>query len=664
MAYKDIFVVVVLLCTGISMSCAQNNKYALIIGLSNYPAESGWLPINGGNDIEILKGTLQKRGFKKKNIIAIGDANATASGIRRAVGQLERRVKRGSFVVVSYSGHGQQMYDDNQDELDGKDESLAPYDSKPVQGAYQGSAHLRDDDLFQLLQPLRRKLGPEGQLLVLADACHSGTVSRNLADSISNAPVRGTAKVFGAPREGLKPTDIEETFMDIGLDDKGLAPQFTISATRPNELNREYKENGTFYGPLSLAFSKVFVNLSLDATYEELFDLLASRMMQYSSEQHPVLEGDPNIQVGANSLSPPVQHFTIEEVISGKEVRIDGGWLFNLYKGTTLIFYPVGTTPADTAEVEPVAKGRIERAEFGSAEVIITTPPVPEEKLSKAWGYIEQRNYGPLRLDISLNVQNAQLLNDLRDRIESFKALRLTEENADAVVHQEHDQVYVESNGQVCLDLPLIGIQVDSIIDQLFDLARVRFLSRLDLKDAEYDVGIEIIPVDLEFDQEGFAVESKTKYRLPKFNSSGQVLLNTGEHFEARFFNNGDKDAYFAILEIYPEGDIEVLLPKAGQGTSTLLEANSPPDLSGFYRRADSTSTTLNWLIVGADAPLENLNKLNQRTAASRKPLHPFEQLYLGTQADSPSQNRDSNTTPNVLPRRINLRLLSIEITE
>ena len=54
----------------------------------------------------------------------------------------------GEVIVVHFSGHGQQIADDNHDEADRLDETVVPYDapSRWTTG-YTGERHIRDDEL-------------------------------------------------------------------------------------------------------------------------------------------------------------------------------------------------------------------------------------------------------------------------------------------------------------------------------------------------------------------------------------------------------------------------------------------------------------------------------------------------------------------------------------
>ena len=61
------------------------------------------------------------------------------------------------------------------DEKDGWDESWIPYDAyRDYCTQDRGEKHLIDDEIYQFLFEIRGKIGPNGKLLVVADACHSG----------------------------------------------------------------------------------------------------------------------------------------------------------------------------------------------------------------------------------------------------------------------------------------------------------------------------------------------------------------------------------------------------------------------------------------------------------------------------------------------------------
>ena len=182
----------------VSLCCLAQQKHALIITISDYPTESGWSKINSDNDRTLLVPEFERLGFK---VTTLTNEQATKQGITQSLSLLSKQVCKDDYVCIHFSCHGQQMEDDNQDEADGLDEALIPYDASLSyqEGIYEGNNHLRDDEIEKHLVSIRQKLGENGSLLVTFDACHSGTADR--AEEYvedDDAPIRGTSAVFSS----------------------------------------------------------------------------------------------------------------------------------------------------------------------------------------------------------------------------------------------------------------------------------------------------------------------------------------------------------------------------------------------------------------------------------------------------------------------------------
>ena len=246
---------------------------ALIIAIGDYPAASGWEALSAGNDVRILKEALLRQGFAEADIVVLQDEQATRLGILDAIRtHLINRVKSGDAAVFHFSGHGQQVQDDPDqtgrgDEVDGYDEAIVPYDS-PLHfqlGVYEGENLIRDEELGALLREVRAKLGKEGHLLTLVDACHSGTATRGLAKA------RGTSIRMASP--DFMAAHPDKTSDDNALTDKSpddlerLAGMVALFSASPNQLSYEHvDENGDGYGMLSYTFSKVFCSAKQGTT--------------------------------------------------------------------------------------------------------------------------------------------------------------------------------------------------------------------------------------------------------------------------------------------------------------------------------------------------------------------------------------------------------------
>ena len=130
----------------------QAQKKALIIAVGDYPDKSGWNSISSLNDVPLIKDVLLQQKFLEKDIKVIQNKQANKAGIIAALRNLLDESKPNDVVVIHYSGHGQQIFDDNGDEADGLDEALVPYDALAKYTTnYKGENHLRDDEIEQII---------------------------------------------------------------------------------------------------------------------------------------------------------------------------------------------------------------------------------------------------------------------------------------------------------------------------------------------------------------------------------------------------------------------------------------------------------------------------------------------------------------------------------
>ncbi len=230
-------------------------KRALVIGIGDYPAESGWRQINGDKDIPIVEDILLSNGFLRTNIVELKNEQATAAAIRQEMSYLIGKAQEGDVIYIHFSGHGQQITDIHGDEEDGLDEAWVPYDAqfKYAKGVYEGENHIIDDQLNAWLHQLRTRIGTKGKLTVVADACHSGDASRGDEDE-TGLVVRGTSDAFVLPVQtkpfsGEGGAEIDWIF---------------ISACKSYQSNYEYKGNGSLTYALSLQKGKLSTAPSQD----------------------------------------------------------------------------------------------------------------------------------------------------------------------------------------------------------------------------------------------------------------------------------------------------------------------------------------------------------------------------------------------------------------
>lgn len=235
-----------------SQNVSAETKRALLIGISDYGNTDEdpykWANISGANDVLLLSPLFSEQGYTVTSLV---DSQATHANTTNALMELAKESKKGDLVYIHFSMHGQPFEDLNGDEEDGWDEALIPVDAEMLytEGVYEGNNHLLDDELEVYFNDIRCKLGPEGQLVVILDACHSGTASRGDDDHI-----RGTKEGFSRSGKDYTPDRTQETndYFTVAST-KGQSPVTFIEACRSYQVNREVRdvETNTWYGSLS-----------------------------------------------------------------------------------------------------------------------------------------------------------------------------------------------------------------------------------------------------------------------------------------------------------------------------------------------------------------------------------------------------------------------------
>ncbi len=147
-------------------------RKALLVGINAYASA----PLRGCvNDVKQVKDLLAKYyGFADADAKVLLDRDATVKAIKDGLKWLAEGGSDPDAVrVFHFSGHGYFVPDQNGDEPDGRDECLVPYD-------YESAGFLTDDTLKKLYD----KFPASGNLTLLMDCCHSGTVQRDLNDVV------------------------------------------------------------------------------------------------------------------------------------------------------------------------------------------------------------------------------------------------------------------------------------------------------------------------------------------------------------------------------------------------------------------------------------------------------------------------------------------------
>lgn len=550
--------IILLLLVCFSIQFLHAEKYALIIAVGNYPKKTGWSTISSVNDVPLIKQTLLNQKFEEPNITLLIDEQATYAGIKEALNNLLSKIKPDDIVVIHYSGHGQQIFDDNDEEIDGKDEALVPYDAwVRYNNNYKGEHHFRDDELGDYITKFRNKLSKQGQLLLLLDSCHSGSSTRG-------GKARGSEAVFAPSNwQPNKSGDASGSDMTEKTKEKlqdNAAPFVLISGASANELNYEYKGTGS----LSYAFSKAMNSLGSNFSYNQLFAKIESQMNVISPKQNPTIEGDLNVQLFNNNYVKQQPYYKVKSVPRADIIKIQAGKIQGLFKNTTVNVLPSATTKVEDDKI--ITKGIITVSKFNESIIKLDTP-LDDFNEKNYWVFIDEPSYG----DIAVNVFFDKSLKDntITNGVSEF----LLEKNLGAVVKKidSADVVLTTEGNNITLKATngLIDIDkdeetrgsttVDAINQKLFAFAQGQYLKNLEFKNYNYEFEFKLLPIEYDVltDAVGNVLDPST---LTNKNGTFQVKPEV-DNVVLQVTNKSERPLYFSIIEINSKGEIFPFMP-------------------------------------------------------------------------------------------------------
>ncbi len=293
MNYKQKLLIGFLFVIFISPCVAEDR--ALLVGIDTYWYAS---PLKGSKeDVKAMQRFIKKVwGYKDRQIRLLTDNKATKKGILKAFDNwLIKGSQPGDNVLFYYSGHGYYVWDDNNDENDGYDETLCPVETDAT-----AKTMIRDDEIEARLRRLKKR-----QVTIIVDACHSGTVTRSIFEQTRPNPTL-KIPVFRPPkRSGLSLTRSlkPEGFISSR---KGIV---AYSAVAPNQValvDIEKPYRGLFTSRFIQGVEKKEADKNHDGkvTHTELLEYLRHESQAYCERQpkqcqlkalSPQLEASPDL---------------------------------------------------------------------------------------------------------------------------------------------------------------------------------------------------------------------------------------------------------------------------------------------------------------------------------------------------------------------------------
>jgi len=540
------------------MAATKPAIYALLIGINEYDPASEVSSLDGCvNDVKAMekflkthyKDSIPARGIKK-----LFNEKATRENVIKAFqSQLIKKAKPGDTVLLYYAGHG--SFNESSavfKKFDGKeqDETFVCYDSR-LEGHYD----LADKEIAALLS----RIDKEVDIVVIADSCHSASVTRSL-----KPPKK---KRFFKGRSGERALN---SYLLAKDDFYGKMLKTTGRITIPN--SRHLLMSGCDRGEESLeTFDQrgLFTTTLLkqltanpNISYSHLFEAVRDEVLRKSdNEQQPTLNAwesfNPNTVFLKKGTQPNTRHLiTFKEDKEKWEMAY--GAIYGLPSNPTKAEnITIGIYEGQEPGADFVEQVKVEKVNLGTT--VLATPSKLEER-KKYWGEIQ--NF-PSALNVYLQGTKKDIaaFNELYEQAPSvFVRLKTTAKKAKYILNVTADNTTLSlmESGKVVKEVNDLTEESVTLIKEGLDHV-AKWETTAALENEQEEVGVKN---DLEF---AFQVENEErKWEALKNNT---VTLNYGDGnpdndpqpiwYQVKARNVSQKPLFVALLHLSADFEIK-----------------------------------------------------------------------------------------------------------
>jgi Caspase domain/Domain of unknown function (DUF4384) len=504
-------------------------QWAFIVGISDYinlgEGEGGDLPGAAPDARRVRDALVMRWGFPEENVRMLTDHAATKGAMKEGVTEwLVQNARPGDNVVIYYSGHGSQMWDEDGDEDDGLDETLAPADVIPTDTRND----ISDDEFNEWLGML-----PTENVIVFLDNCNSGTGTRDVTPFSSGKLLARNMddieRPAGASRRALPGDSNDDTGFDARetrvLELAAAQPfQVAVDAFFPAVDGREEFHGGAF----TTFMVQQLWRAPEGTTYEEIFEGAYEALKRNRFQQDPYLSTDVALK------DSPL--FFLADAPAGRgqmalPVTAQSGSTAELGAGLVL-----GVTPGSLFESRTGARMMVTSVDARATQVDVLSGSVSEGDEARLIAHV----YGASPLLVNVAAVETRLAEALRGALASAPSIRLVEDDnsfSHLIIRRRGDELRViGSDGFARHE----GIGIDAA-----DMEGLAMLLRKEA--AAKSLG------DMENPAQPFGLKLELL--------GGRTSFGLGE--DIAFIVESDRDGYLTLIDLGTDGTVAMLLPNA-----------------------------------------------------------------------------------------------------
>lgn len=524
--------------------------WALVIGVGDYinfdDVEGGDLP-GAENDARGMRDLLVTRwGFPEQNVKLLLSREATREAIQQNItGWLTDNARPGDNVFIFFAGHGSQVWDENGDEDDGLDETIAPADVLLDSPAND----IIDDEFGEWLDGL-----PTTNVTVVLDNCNSGTGTRDVTPFSRSRQLGRSPDALAKPpsvsRRAL-PDQTDQTGFDAGgarvLELSAAQPgQAAVDAYFPAQDGAEAFHGGAF----STYLQRELWRAPATATYEQVFANVAEALKRNRFQQDPYLSTDvplkdsPFFFVDGGMSGPADASLPIRSV-SGKQVELGGG-------------LALGITAGSVFQAENGAQMVVESVAQSSSKATLASGSVETGSRAKLVGY----RYAETPLRVNVAGIDTQSTNALKAALGDTRGVQLISDQgvfSHLMVRRRGDDLrVVGADGFVRHDGIAVGNQgADELATMLRQEAAAKQLADMENPAQPFNVSISL--------------------------EDGKTSFGVGE--TVSFHATSSRDGYLTLVDLGTDGKVVMLFPNQHQPATRIKAGETlsfPTEEMGF----------------------------------------------------------------------------------
>ena len=249
--------------------------HALIVGVGEFKDPQVTSLPGIQLDVDMAQQMMRHLGVPSQNIKILRDKQATIEGMRQQLKWLAKNVSQDDHIFIYFSGHGSQVEDKNGDEEDGLDETLYLYDG-----------HLIDDEFGELLKNI-----PSQNVVVLVDACHSGTGTKSLANN-RYAATQGQVKSWRDSKTPYRPASRKSLAVEA-IEQK--SDNYVAMAAAQDNQSAIATPSGSIFTKALLDSFESSRTSANPVTWQELFQKTKANVAEVNQTFVPNLDGNTDL---------------------------------------------------------------------------------------------------------------------------------------------------------------------------------------------------------------------------------------------------------------------------------------------------------------------------------------------------------------------------------